>query len=254
MTAPTAMPRCVALIPARGGSKRVPRKNVRLLAGHPLIAYSIAAARGCGVFDAVVVSTDDTETAEIAVKYGAEVPFIRPAQFATDTSPDIEWVVDVLQRLAAQGRPCDCFSILRPTNPFRTGETIRRAWELFRAHPQAHSLRAVQLCGEHPGKMWMIRGEVMYPLLPFCIGDTPWHSNQYATLPEIYTQNASLEIARALVALQGGSIAGEIVIPFVTRAHEGVDVNTPADWEFVEFLLERGKLSLPDPRLAKEPP
>ena len=254
MTPPAAKPRSVALIPARGGSKRVPRKNVRPLSGHPLIAYSIAAARESGVFDAIMVSTDDAETAKIAVKYGAEVPFMRPGEFATDTSPDIEWVVDVLERLETEGRPFDCFSILRPTNPFRTAETIRRAWQLFRAHPQAHSLRAVQLCGEHPGKMWVIRGDVMFPLLPLCIGDTPWHSNQYAALPQIYVQNASLEIARVSVAVQARSIAGEIVVPFVTRGYEGVDVNTPADWEFVEFLLERGKLQLPEPLPTSGPP
>lgn len=246
----SARPRVVALVPARGGSKRVPRKNVRSLAGHPLIAYSIAAARRSGVFDAVVVSTDDAETAEIAVRYGAEVPFLRPPQLATDTSPDIEWVVDTLERLAAGGRSFDCFSILRPTNPFRTDDTVRRAWQLFVRHPEAHSLRAVQPCGEHPDKMWVIRGEVMYPLLPFRIGDTPWHSNQYAALPEIYVQNASLEIARVATALEGRSIAGEIVIPFVTEGHEGVDVNTPADWEFVEFLLGRGKLALAEPAIA----
>jgi N-acylneuraminate cytidylyltransferase len=235
----------VALIPARGGSKRVPGKNIRRLGGHPLIAYAICGARSAGIFDAVIVSTDDAETGEIARRYGAEVPFLRPAELAADKSPDIDWIEDVLKRLSESGRAFDCFSILRPTSPFRSAESIRRAWEIFQRHPGAHSLRAVRPCSEHPGKMWVIRGEVMYPLMPMRIGDTPWHSNQYAALPEIYVQTASLEIARTDIVTNGRSIAGEIVIPFVTEGNESVDVNTPTDWEFVEFLLERGKLQLP---------
>jgi CMP-N,N'-diacetyllegionaminic acid synthase len=225
----------------------MPRKNIRPLAGHPLIAYTIAAARESGVFQRLVVSTDDPEIAAVAVSYGAEVPFLRPAELATDTSPDIEWVVHTLSALAEGGAGFDCFSILRPTSPFRTADTIRRAWQLFLRHPEAHSLRAVQKVSEHPGKMWMIDGDFMHPLLPFRLGDAPWHSNQYAALPEVFVQNASLEIAWSRVPLGGQGIAGSIILPFVTTGHEGVDVNTAEDWALVEFLLDRGGLQLPDP-------
>src|SRR5512132_505936 len=109
------MPSVVALIPARQGSKRVPGKNIRLLNGHPMLAYTIAPAVESGVFDAVIVSTDSDETAAIARHYGAEVPFLRPAPFATDTSPDIEWVHYTLRELNAGGRRWDAFSLLRPT-------------------------------------------------------------------------------------------------------------------------------------------
>src|SRR5262245_24908544 len=108
----------VALIPARSGSKRVIDKNVRLLASHPLIAYTIAAARMSGIFDAVICSTDSERYADIARYYGAEVPFLRRPEFATSISPDIEWVEDALKRLQAEGRGYECFSILRPTSPF----------------------------------------------------------------------------------------------------------------------------------------
>src|SRR4029078_8854885 len=125
------MPSAIALIPARHGSKRVPGKNTRVLNGHPTLAYTIAPAIESGVFDAVIVSTDSEETAAIARHYGAEVPFLRPAAFASDTSPDIEWVGYTLRELGRRGRQWDAFSLLRPTSPFSTAETIRRAWQSF---------------------------------------------------------------------------------------------------------------------------
>src|SRR4051794_37292922 len=128
----------VALVPARAGSQRVPGKNVRPLAGHPLLAYSIAAARASGLFDAVLVSTDSADIADVARHYGATVPGLRPATLATATSPDIEWVRHVLD-----GTTYELFSILRPTSPFRSAATLRRAWDAFHAVDDADSLRAV---------------------------------------------------------------------------------------------------------------
>src|SRR4030042_3588219 len=130
---PSPPPSIIALIPARSGSKRVPDKNVRPLAGHPLMAYTIAAARQSGIFGAVVVSTDSARYAEMARHYGAEVPFLRPPEFSGDLSPDIDWVEYTLRRLQDEGRTFDCFSILRPTSPCRTPEPIRRAWGEFLA-------------------------------------------------------------------------------------------------------------------------
>ena len=106
-------PSILALIPARSGSKRVADKNIRPLAGHPLIAYTIAAARESGIFSSIVVSTDSEQYAEISRKYGAEVPFLRPAEISGDVSPDIEWIEFTLKRLKEAGREYDCFSILK---------------------------------------------------------------------------------------------------------------------------------------------
>ena len=156
----------IAMIPARSGSKRVPDKNIRLLAGHPLIAYSIAAALQSKIFSKVIVSTDSELYADIARHYGAEVPFSRPAKIAGDTSPDIEWVGYTLNQLRNNGQDYDCFSILRPTSPFRLPETICRAWQEFLSQEGVDSLRAVEKCQQHPGKMWIIRGKRMLPLLP----------------------------------------------------------------------------------------
>jgi N-acylneuraminate cytidylyltransferase len=238
-------PSCVALIPARSGSKRVPDKNIRPLAGHPLIAYSIAAALQSGVFKAVIVSTDSEHYAEIARYYGAEIPFMRPAEYSGDTSPDIEWVEYTLKRLAAEGRGYDCFSILRPTSPFRLPETIRRAWAEFCAETGVDSLRAVEKCSQHPAKMWVVRGRRMMPLLPIGPADQPWHSSQYPALPEVFVQNASLEIAWSRVALSERTIAGTVLMPFFTRGAEGFDVNKPYDWELAEDMVKKQSVSLP---------
>jgi CMP-N,N'-diacetyllegionaminic acid synthase len=237
------MPSIVALIPARGGSKRVPGKNVRTLGGHPMIAYTIAAAVDSRVFDAVIVSTDSEEVAGIARQYGAEVPLLRPAAFATDISPDIEWLEHILEELRAGGRTWDCFSLLRPTSPFRTAETIRRAWARFTAQQGVDSLRAVEKCAQHPGKMWIVRGDRMVPLLPF--GEPPWHSTPYQALPPVYVQNASLEIAWTRVVRERRTIAGDVLVPFLTEGYEGFDINDAYDWMVAERLLADGSVKLP---------
>ncbi len=236
----------VALIPARSGSVRVPHKNVRPLAGHPLIAYAIAAAKASGVFDAVVVSTDSEGYAAVARHYGAEVPFLRAPDIAGSTSPDIDWVLHALDTLGAEGRRFDAFSILRPTSPFRKPETIRRAWDIFAAAAGADSLRAVEKVEQHPGKMWVVRGERMVPLMPLTPEDAPWHSQQKAALPEVYVQNASLEIAWTAMARRTRSIAGHVLVPFFTEGDEGVDINGEQDWWYAEHLIATGGARLPD--------
>ncbi len=235
----------IALIPARAGSKRVSHKNIRLLGGHPVLAYTIAAAVTSGVFDRVLVSTDSEEYARIARHYGADVPFLRPAAFAGDLSPDIEWVAHTLGELAATGASYDAFSILRPTSPFRQAATIQRAFAQFVADSAADSLRAVEKCRQHPGKMWIVRGSRMTPLLPFSNGQQPWHSSQYQALPEVFVQNASLEIAWSLVVTEGGTIAGQVVAPFLTDGFEGFDINRPDDWQAAESLVASGEARLP---------
>lgn len=238
-------PRSVAFIPARAGSKRVPNKNIRVLGGHPLLAYSVRAAIDSGIFDAVICATDSPAYAAVAKHYGAEVPFLRAPDISDDKSPDIQWVVWMLDQLRAAGRDYEVFSILRPTSPFRLPETIRRAWGRFTASPGADSLRAIEKCKQHPGKMWVVRGDRMLPLMPFSNGSTPWHSSQYTSLPEVYAQDASLEIAWSRVPLEQHSIAGEAIIPFISQGYEGFDINEPEDWWMAERLLATGSAALP---------
>ncbi|BBF91352.1 acylneuraminate cytidylyltransferase family protein [Blastochloris tepida] len=234
----------VALVPARSGSKRVPHKNIRLLNGHPVLAYTICAARASGIFDDVIVSTDSEIYADVARHYGAEVPFLRPAEIAGDRSPDIDWVKLTIARLEQAGRVHDAFSILRPTSPFRKPETIRRAWQRFQAAEGIDSLRAVERVEQHPGKMWVVRGDRLLPLLPLSPEDAPWHSQQMAALPAVYVQNASLEIAWTRVA-HASTISGTVMLPFFTEGDEGLDINRPKDLWYAELLIERGEASLP---------
>lgn len=210
-----------------------------------MLAYTIAPALESGVFDSVIVSTDSEETAAIARHYGAEVPFLRPAEYAGDTSPDIEWLEHALTELKRQGRTWDCFALLRPTSPFRTVDTIRRAWTRFTAQEGVDSLRAVEMCSQHPGKMWVVRGDRMFPLLPFGPAEQPWHSTPYQALPPIYVQNASLEIAWTRVVFERRTIAGNVMVPFVTEGYEGFDINDLTDWLVAERLLEGGSVRLP---------
>jgi CMP-N-acetylneuraminic acid synthetase len=237
------VPSSVALIPARSGSERVRDKNVRPLAGHPLLAYAIAAARQAGVFDRVVCSTDSGKIAEVAQRYGADVPFLRPSEFATSTSPDIEWIGHALDHLDEH---YDLFAIVRATNPFRGPDALRRGYEQLLATPEADSIRAVELVKQHPGKMWVLEGKLMRPLLDQSHLEVAWHAGQYQALPAIYVQNSALEIAWTRVVSQTGTREGRVVAPFLTDGYEGFNIDDEEDWDRARRLLDSGAVDLPD--------
>ena len=171
------------------------------------------------------------------------MPALRPYNISSDTSPDIEWVEWILNVLFSQSIDPDIISILRPTSPFRTAKTISRAMDAFLSDQRQDSLRAVQKVSEHPGKMWLKHSDRILPLMPFAIDGTPWHSNQIAKLPEIFVQNASLEIAWVKTVLKTRTIAGQSVMPFFTQGFEGFDINSPEDWILAEYYLNN-KLTL----------
>jgi CMP-N-acetylneuraminic acid synthetase len=235
----------IALIGARAGSERVPGKNVRVLAGHPLLAYAIATAHQAGVFQRVLVSTDSEGIADVARWYGAEVPFLRPAAYATATSPDIEWITDTLDRLPER---YDVFAIVRATNPFRGPDAVRRGLEQLLATPEADSVRAVELVKQHPGKMWELAadGRTMTPLLDQSQLDVAWHAGQYQALPRVYVQNSALEIAWTRVVAETGTREGRVLAPFLTKGYEGFNVDDEDDWERAEALAASGAAQLPD--------
>jgi CMP-N,N'-diacetyllegionaminic acid synthase len=238
-------PRAVAFVPARAGSERVPHKNVRPLAGHPLIAYAIETARQSGVFERVVVSTDSEEISEVARWYGAEVPFLRPAEYATSTSPDVEWLLYTLERLEEEYELC---AIVRATNPFRGPEAVRRGFQQLLDTPEADSLRAVQLVKQHPGKTWVLEDDrrTMRPLIDQSHLEVAWHAGQYPALPEVYIQNSALEIMRVRAVLETRTREGRVVAPYVTEGYEGLNVDDEEDWERAERLVETGAARLPE--------
>ena len=246
------MRQLIALIPARSGSKRIKDKNIKILAGHPLIAYTIAIAKMAKIFSRIIVSTDSDKITHIARYYGAQTPFLRPAEFAQDASPDIMWLKYTLQKLNVSKNNVEYFSILRLTSPFRTVGMLQKAWKLFLNDKKADSLRAVEKCSQHPAKMWFVTGNRMRPVLknPDKAG-IEWFSTPMQKLPEVYAQNSSLEIARCLIPLTSDSIAGNGIIPFITSGFEGYDLNTEKDWIYAEYLIKSGRVSLPE--IVKKP-
>ena len=236
----------VAFIPARSGSKRIKDKNIYPLDNHPLLAYTICTAVESQIFDSIICATDSSKYAEIAEYYGAEVPFLRDIKISDDKSADLDWLSWAVKLLNSKGRNFDIFSILRPTSPLRKVSTLNRAFSEFLSSENIDSLRAVEKCHQHPGKMWVIRGSLMQPLLPFQNDGIPWHSSQYDSLPEIYVQNASLEIAWTKTLLNQQSISGEMVKPFITDSFEGFDINYPEDIYLLEELVKSKKVKLPN--------
>jgi CMP-N,N'-diacetyllegionaminic acid synthase len=234
----------LALIPARSGSVRVPNKNVKLLAGHPLIAYTIAAAKSSGLFDRIFVCTDSEEYASIATYYGAEVPALRPIDISGPFSPDREWIHWLFSLDIISPYTSDHACILRPTNPFRTADTIKRACSVF-SLSTADTLRAVRPVSEHPGKMWVRQGDHIVPLLPLNLNSVPFHSNQTAALFDVYVQDASLEIFSISSFLRGGQITGSSIVPFYCIDNEGLDINQPADFTQAEKIALGNRLLLP---------
>ena len=240
------MPSAIALIPARSGSERVKDKNVRPLAGHPLLAYAIATARQAGIFDRVVCSTDSTKIAEVAQRYGADIPV--PAPLRARNVDVARHRVAHATRSNSLGEHYDLFAIVRATNPFRGPDVLQRGLEQLLATPEADSIRAVELVKQHPGKMWVVDGKVMRPLLDQSHLDVAWHAGQYQALPEIYVQNSALEIAWTRVVSQTGTREGRVVAPFFTSGHEGFNVDDEEDWARARALVDSGEATLPGSR------
>ena len=235
----------IALIPARQGSTRVKDKNIKLLNGHPLLAYAIRGAIDSGLFEYVLVSSDNRDYLAIAKEYGAEI-IIRQFKYADDMSPDLDWINQVfLEKEHNKYLECDSFSILRPTAPFRTAETIKRAYEVFQSSQPCDSIRAVEPCRQHPYKMWRYEYEITAyhhgdgRLTPF-IGGVQSNNYPYQALPRVLIQNASLEMAWTKTIREQNSVSGTIVKPFYTRDFEGFDINTKNDFTIAELLIKEG--------------
>lgn len=210
------------------GSKRIPHKNTKQLGGRPLLWWTVDLALACDLFGAIIVSTDlDYWHADERVDRHDRKP-----EHATDDAPDYLWVQDVMK-----DRTEEIFCILRPTSPFRTQSTIRRAYARL-IGSGADSVRAVERVKQHPGKMWSLPegSKYLQPLINTRhLDGTPWHSSPTQTLPQVYAQNASLEMAWTRV-LQTGTISGVHIAPFLTEPLEGFDINTIDDWHEAERI------------------
>lgn len=232
----------MALIIARGGSQRVPNKNIKPLAGRPLIAYSIEAARRSRYVNRVVVSTDSDAIAGVAVKEGAEAPFRRPAEISQGHSTELEAVGHALSWLRdRESYEPDVVVLLRPTSPFRTAATIDRGVELLLDDPGAHSVRTVTLCSEHPHKMWVMDkdGRRIRSFVPLEQKLPEAHTLSYHLLPTVYVQNASMDVLRPSNIWHLRSTTGSEIIPLIMDELESIDINSELDFMLAEVTMGR---------------
>ena len=230
----------VAIIQARGGSKGVPKKNIKRLGGHPMIAYSIAAADLCDDVSRLIVSTDSDEIAAIAEAYGAEVPFLRPAEFACDGATDAGVILHALDWLRAN-QACipDLVVQLRPTTPFRDPAMISAALDHMRAHAAATSLRSAHPMAEPPQKMFGLDESGYFEgLFPQETRPEYYHLPRQA-FPTTYYPNGYVDIIRPtyLTSTPHETIYGDRILGFTTPFVPEVD--TPEDFEYLEFLIAR---------------
>ncbi|KUK46389.1 MAG: Putative N-acylneuraminate cytidylyltransferase [Anaerolinea thermophila] len=243
----------LAVIPARGNSKSIPRKNVKELAGFPLIAYSIAAALQSRSVTRVIVSTDDAEIAAVARQFGAEVPFMRPAEFAQDQTPDLPVFEHALIWLKEnEGYEPDVVIQLRPTSPIRPKSCVDSAVAVLGEHPEADCVRGVVLAGQNPYKMWHIQSDgALAPILTVT-GIKEAYNAPRQDLPLVYWQTGHIDAIRPVTILKKRSMTGDIIYPLIIDPLYTVDIDTMTDWRNAEQLVNEGYLDMVIPEMEKE--
>ena len=241
----------LAVIPARGGSKGIPRKNIRIFASHPLIAWSIAAAKQSGLVTRIILSTDDEEIADIGRQYGAEAPFLRPAELASDTAVDLALFQHALNWLQEKEdyRP-DYIVQLRPTSPIRPKGMVDGGIRLLMDHPEADSVRGIVPAGQNPYKMWRIEGEKLVPLLQVDGIAEPYNAPRQ-NLPSVYWQTGHIDVVATRTILQKNSMTGDVILPYLVDPAFTVDIDNLRDWNRAEWLVWNNRLDIVFP--GKQP-
>lgn len=231
----------LALVPARGGSKSVPRKNLRPVAGKPMVVHSIDHCLSSSHITRIVLTTDDTEIAEIGRAAGAEVPFLRPAEFSGDLSTDYEFVRHALAWLRdGEGYVPDLVVQIRPTTPLREAALIDRAIEMLHNAPEADSLRAVVECAFTPYKMWIKEESgFMRPVVGLPPFREPYNQPRQL-LPKVVQQDGFIDITRPRTIFEQNSITGEKILPF-DLSEISVDIDTFEDLREAEERMTRGR-------------
>lgn len=223
--------RILALITARGGSKRLPGKNIRPLGGKPLIVWSIDVAKDSLEICDILVSTDDSAIAAVCEKAGAYVPWLRPAELAIDTASSVDVALHALDWYEAEKGAVDGLLLLQPTSPFRTQATVQRGIELFSQNDYQPVL-GVSPTHAHP--MWAHKMEGDY-LVPF-MGEHGFRTRSQ-DLPSAYVVNGSFYLITPAVLRACRSFVGAKTIPLLIESpQEAVDIDTAWDWEIAEFI------------------
>ncbi|MCL4531084.1 MAG: acylneuraminate cytidylyltransferase [Chloroflexi bacterium] len=248
-------PEILAIIPARGGSKGIPRKNIRRFAGYPLVAWSIAAGKQSKTVTRVIVSTDDEEIAAVANQFGAETPFLRPAELAQDKTTDLPVFEHALKWLEEkEGYKPDVVVQLRPTSPIRPVKCVDNAIKILLDHNDADCVRGVVPAGQNPHKMWRIsyENEPMAPLLQVDGIKEPYNAPRQI-LPPIYWQTGHIDAIRASTILQKSSMTGERVYPLIIDPRYTVDIDNLSDWAKYEAVVYSGALDIVSPGRKHRP-
>ena len=224
-----------AVIPARSGSKGVPHKNIRMLHGHPLLAWSVVAALGCRLIDRTFVSTDSREYVDIAIKYGAEAPFLRPSALAEDASKDSEFLLHCIQWWQEHGITCpDLIVLLRPTTPLRESDILDAAIQKMRKSPQATSLCSGFELPESPVKNFALGDDGMFHGF---MGDE-YLSLPRQECPKAYAWDGYIDILRTeQVVSYPEDIYGSRRLAMITPP--GVEIDTIEEFELIEFLVQK---------------
>ncbi len=248
----------LALIPARGGSKGIPRKNIRIFAGFPLIAWSIAAARQAKTVTRTVVSTDDPEIAAVAREYGAETPFLRPLELAQDTTTDLPVFEHALKWLEeVEGYKPEVVVQLRPTSPIRPRGMVDEAVMILHAHEDADCVRGVVPAGQNPHKMWRLPEGANGPMknLLDVEGIPEPYNAPRQSLPPVYWQTGHIDAIRISTIANKHSLTGDVVYPLLIDPRYTVDIDTLADWAKYEALVYSGlDMVLPNDQLKRPMP
>jgi YrbI family 3-deoxy-D-manno-octulosonate 8-phosphate phosphatase len=229
-------PEVLALIPARGGSKGIPRKNIRPFAGHPLIAYSIAAGLQASTVTRVIVTTEDEEIAEVARSCGAETPFLRPPELAQDGTLDLPVFQHALNWLAQnEDFHPDVVVHLRPTTPIRPADLVDRSVSRLLEHPEADSVRGITPAHQNPFKMWLMDGDdkPIHPLTTVPGMDEPYNSPRQV-LPTAYAHTGLIDITRPATILELNSMSGRTILPVLFDPVYDADLDTLQDWKRAE--------------------
>ena len=246
-------PEIIAIIPARGGSKTVSRKNIQPLSGHPLVAYSIAAGLQAQKVSRVIVSTDDEEIAEISRSYGADVPFLRPSALAQDDTVDLPVFTHALDWLDAnESYQPEIIVQLRPTSPLRPPDCIDRAIEILLDNADGDSVRGVIPSGQNPYKMWRLSPEGnLRPLIDNDF-EEPYNMPRQQ-LPLTYWQTGHIDVIRASTILEKGSMSGDNILPIIMDPRYAIDIDTAKDHPHAEWILGHSDLPLIRPGRKARP-
>lgn len=220
----------LALIPARGGSKRLPGKNIKILGDKPLIAWTILAAKESGVCADIWVSTDDSQIAAVSSEWGASVPFIRDEELAGDFTSSVDVTLDALKRYEQLNGEPDGVLLLQPTSPFRTSNLIRQAVEVFKQNGAQRTVVSVNAVDHHPA--WCFEA-VDGRLVPFLGWEALKKRSQ--ELPAAFALNGSIYLINPYDLKKNKSFFSSDMIPlFMTRWSESIDIDTPEDWMIAE--------------------